>query len=130
MATKTYININGQNVDGSIATPDRKFRDAWFYDGNVVSVDPLEKAKIMTRLVKTECGERIAGAAPDYTQRNMVVAAMFSDSDKVLLGKWNTWVSDMKSACSSLIAADDQDYANYAKWPVLGDDVKAFIDAN
>ena len=127
---KSYININGQTVDGSIETPSRKFRDAWSYDGKVVSVDPTEKSKIMTRLIKAECGKRIGDAAADYTQRNMVVAAMFSDADKALLGKWNTWVSNMKTACGSMIDMDDEDYEEDYKWPVLGDDVKAFIDAN
>ena len=41
---KSYINITGQTVDGAIETPSRKFRDAWSYDGKVVSVDPTENA--------------------------------------------------------------------------------------
>ena len=116
------INIGGQLVDGSIATPDRKFRDAWTYDGKVVSIDPVGKAKIMGGLIKEECGKRIFAIADANTQMNLSAAAATGllsaedmDTFKAALG----WVAAMRANVATLVGADDEDFADDAKWPTV-----------
>lgn len=122
MATKTYININGQNVDGSIKTPDRKFRDAWSYDGEVVSIDATKKAEILTGLIKAECKKRIYAVANEVTQVNIAAAAatdLLSAEDLATFKSALGWVDAMRANVATLVDADEGDYENDNKWPAV-----------
>ena len=116
------LDINGQQVDGSVSTPDRKFRDAWTYDGNVVSIDPTAKVAIMGRLVKEECRNRIYAVVDQIAQINLAAACAagaLTPEDKATYDLGLFWIHDMRSTVAALVAADDQDYADDSKWPAV-----------
>jgi len=128
---KTSINIKGQIVDGSTKTPDRKFRDAWVYDGNVVSIDPTGKTLIMTGLVKEECGRRIFEVASANTQMNLAAAAatdLLSTGELAAFKASLGWVAQMRANVVTLVAAGDEDYAKDSKWPKLPSGVQDLAD--
>lgn len=56
----SLININGDIRDASsLDLPDRKFRDAWVFNGNAVELDVNKLNVIMRRLVNEERDRRI-----------------------------------------------------------------------
>lgn len=135
---KSNINIGGQIVDASVETPERVWRAAWSYDGKAVSVDPVEKAVILTRIAKEECGKRIFAVADANTQMNIAAAAAMnrlSADDKATFDAALDWVDTMRAKVVVLVGGDDgapkyveRVIKDDASWPAVPAGVQALAD--
>ena len=94
-------------------------------NGAVVSNDAaaaLDTQLRLALLVKAECKRRIYAVATATTQINMVATAaadIMPPAQVSSLQAALAWIAAMRSASRGLITANDQDYKNDAKWPIV-----------
>lgn len=66
---QSLININGEVRDASSVTvpQDRRFRDAWQFSGDAITVDAVKQREIFIKLVNEERDRRMVAMAAGYT---------------------------------------------------------------
>ena len=66
---QTLININGDVRDASSLTvpQDRRFREAWTFNGSAIAVDPVKQREIYRGLINAERDRRMEALAAGYT---------------------------------------------------------------
>jgi len=64
---QTYINVNGQSVEGSIDRPSsRSFRSAWQLEGGVITVDMTKAREIYRDKLRQERGPLLEALDVQY----------------------------------------------------------------
>ena len=73
----TYISIGNQVIDSNeVSMPsDRKFREAWVLNGDVITIDINKAASIQRGKIKKEALKRIENICPEWKQRNLLAQA-------------------------------------------------------
>lgn len=81
---QSLVNINGAVLDaGSVDLPDRRFREAWQYDGKVVSVHMPTAKRIRAEQLVTEARDKAEKAERRAAMKQLQMADAQPDEAEV-----------------------------------------------